>query len=428
MTKRSHVWLVCCGLGCALGQGAEVQGKVEARRGLQTLDAAGDAPAGATRVVVRLALGEGEALREEVPVRDGRWHLVHRCSPRLAPTAYALSVSSAEGQAWASTELRVGTAADEAVARQQEREFLRGATQEVASLHGSLEDRCWLTVDAAGEEGVALGEDVAALAEGAKRATLASGTGLRMFDLRVAQPFQPQVRALLGELLGLLRARADAWIAYAERAPEDGSAPQEPPPPQDAKVEQLARQLAAELELPPDELAARFARGPLGHAETPAPEDGGTWTSVLGFSLELPAGSRAILGPERRFAPDTRLMATVPGASGGSAYKLLVRVSPLPFAVQSFDDFVEYVEVENWEREGLFTGYRRLVAAPDPEHGALRLRFTGHLRDAQTAEGDAVAGQQIALYDAEGRRALIGYLFGAGADPALLETLKWEGE
>ncbi|MEZ6187235.1 MAG: hypothetical protein R3F62_19760 [Planctomycetota bacterium] len=410
---HARLWLGGVALALLAGSaaGAEVRGEVAAQRGAQTLRAEGDAPAGAGEVRVALALGAEVALEATVPVKDGRWTLVRRLAPRLAPAAYRLAVA-AQDAPWAEGELRVGTAADEARARAQQREYFRGVYAELARAHGSLEDRAGLRLEA-GELERPLSEDLRSLGQAYLSVARATTTGLRVFDLRAAAPYEPALRAQAGELVTLLRARAEAWAAH------EGDAP----PAQDPRVQALATELAQALELPP-EAAERFARSAWGRLEPPLPEAGGRWTSVLGVSLELPGQTQPYVGVERLGSPEIRLFTALGGERAEQF--VMLRVVRLPFEVVDFESFVRYVEVENWEQEGLFTGYRRLAAAPDPEHQALRMRFSGHLRDLRTAEGGAVEGQQLALYDPEGRRAAIVYLFGDGADPGLLETLRWE--
>lgn len=395
------------------GTCAEVTGRVEAPRGLQTLHASGDAPAGAARVSLRVLLEDREALRLEAQVQSGRWTVVRRCSPRLAPARYRLSVEGPNGKAWAEGELRVGTPEDEARARAQQREFFRGVIVDLASAHGGLEDMAWKVYASKSLDA----DKARSLGEGAKRQVRGTATALRMFDLRAAQPYRPRVREACAELARLAVARADVWIAV-------GEAPSEAPPAQDPRVAELAEILASELELPT--LSARFTRSEFALAERPVPPEGGRWTSELGFSLELPKGTQARDLSTRLLGTEIRLVAAVPPGPDSPGAELIIRVARVPFAVDDFEGFVRFVEVENWEREGLFTGYRRLAAAPDPEHNALRLRFTGHLRDLLTAEGAAVEGRQIALYEPKRRLALFAYLFGSGVDDAVLESIRWE--
>ena len=414
MIKTLSLGLVLFALASP-GLCAEVTGKVVAPRGLQTLHASGDAPAGATQVTLRVLLDDREALRVEAKVKGERWTVTRRCSPRLAPAGYRLSVQVAEGKVWATGELRVGTAEDEARARAQQREFFRGVIVDLASAHGGLEDMAWKVYASK-----ALDADMGrSLGEAAKRQVRGTTTALRMFDLRAAQPYRPQVREACDELARLAVARADVWIAT-------GESPSEAPPAQDPRVAALAKLLARELELPT--LPERFGRSEFAEAEQPVPPEGGRWTSELGFSLELPPGTQARDLSKRLLGTEIRLVAAVPPGPDSPGAELIVRVARVPFAVQDFEGFVRFVEVENWEREGLFTGYRRLAAAPDPEHNRLRLRFTGHLRDLLTAEGAAVEGRQIALYEPKRGLALFAYLFGAGVDDAVLESIRWEDQ
>lgn len=332
----------------------------------------------------RSAQGERVLLRAEEQ-GEGGVRLRLRSPRRLLPGDYTLLFLAAEGeQVLAKERVRVGGAEEAAASGARIDAWYRGALSTFRELSATLErrGRFHAALNGAGEKRAHV--QASFQRDFLERSWTPGLVGARMdlatFRRRLVLPPRPELLAALERLAATLAPRCDAWVeALTQRKPALAQA---------ALKQAIQPVLSAGGPLQPTPLEG-WLGGPLG--ELPAkPTPGEPYTSALGFSLTLPAGTSV----ETPLDPINRVFAKVAGSN------VLVQVREVPDATTP-EQLREVLEVGAWET---WDSYKRLGGGPLEQAAGHELDFRAQILSRLDGTVQPARIYQYSLFPAGGGR------------------------
>ncbi|HBP16677.1 MAG TPA: hypothetical protein DEA08_02645 [Planctomycetes bacterium] len=326
--------------------------------------------------------GDRVRLRAEEQPEGVRLRL--RSPRRLLPGGYTLLFLAEKGdEVLAQEPVALGGAEEAAASAARMDAWYRGALSTFRELSATLErrGRFHAALNAAGEQRshVAASFQRDFLARNWTPGLVGARMDLATFRRRLVLPPRPELLAALERLAAALAPRRDAWVkALTQSKPALDQAPLR------KAIEPVVQ--AGEA-LKPTPLPG-WLGGPLGELP-PLPTPGKPYTSPLGFSLTLPAGSTV----ETPLDPINRVFAKVAGSN------VLVQVREVPDATTP-EQLREVLEVGAWET---WDSYKRLGGGP-LEQGGHELDFRAQILSRLDGTIQPARVYQYSLFPAAGGR------------------------